>query len=51
MAFPNAVMARLVRATYRGTVLDQVARTSYPCEGGGRAMTIMVKVNLFADWS
>jgi hypothetical protein len=32
---PPHVMARLVRATYRGTVLEQVARTS-------RAMTVGV---------
>jgi len=36
-------MARLVRATYRGTVLVQVARTS-------RAMTITERVNLFDGW-
>jgi hypothetical protein len=33
MAFSLFVMARLVRATYRGSVLEQVARTS-------RAMTM-----------
>jgi hypothetical protein len=36
-------MARLVRATYRGTVPEKVARTS-------RAMTFWARVNVNADW-
>jgi hypothetical protein len=36
--FPLLVMARLVRATRRGTILEQVART-IPRTSRGRAMT------------
>src|SRR5580704_15482971 len=39
-SWPFPVMARLVRATRRGNVVAQVARTSRAMTVGGRAMTV-----------